>query len=322
MMKTLFAKFAVAALAAASAVAVAQTPAFLTKPVTMVVPFAPGGITDGLARLFAARLGEKWKQPVLVDNRPGGGTVIGTRDVVKAAPDGHTLLLTSFGYVINQILYKNLPYEPKALAPLNLVGLSPNVLYLHPSVPASNVAELVAYAKANPGKLTFASSGNATSPHIAAELFGSITGTGVVHVPYRGTGPAMADLLGGQVSGIFDTLQSMPYVKAGKLKVLAVANEQRLPAAPEVPTFREAGLPGMVTASWFGFFMPAATPEAVQKQLVDDIQEVSKQPDVRAKIVQLGVEPAALPQRDFQRFLDAELARWTELTRARNIKLD
>ena len=322
-MKTLCAKLAAAVtLVAAAGTAAAQTAAFPAKPVTMVVPFPPGGITDGLARLFAAKLGEKWKQPVLVDNRSGGGTVIGTRDVARSAPDGHTLLLTSFGYVINQILYKNLPYEPKSLVPLSLVGLSPNVLYLHPSVPASNVAELVAYAKAHPGKLTLASSGNATSPHIAAELFESITGTSVGHVPYRGTAPAMADLLGGQVNGIFDTLQSMPYVKAGKLKVLAVANEQRLAGAPEVPTFREAGLPGMVTASWFGFFAPAATPDAVQKQLVDDIQEVSRQPDVRARIVQLGVEPAALPQRDFQRFLDTELARWTELTRARNIKLD
>ena len=323
-MKKLLAILLGTALVAASGAASAQPAAapYPTKPVTMVVPFAPGGITDGLARLVSSKLADKWKQPVLVDNRPGGGTVIGTRDVAKAPPDGHTLLLTSFGYVINQILYKNLPYEPKSLAPLALVGLSPNVLYLHPGVPASNVAELVAYAKANPGKLMFASSGNATSPHIAAELFGSITGTSVGHVPYRGTGPAMADVLGGQVSGIFDTMQSMPYVKAGKLKAIAVTSEQRLPGAPDVPTFREAGLPGMVIASWFGYFVPAATPDGVQKQLAADMQEVLKQPDVRAKIVQLGVEPAALGPAEFQRFLDGEVERWTTLTRARNIKLD
>ena len=312
-----------AAIAAASGAATAQPAApYPAKPVTIVVPFAPGGITDGLARLVSAKLADKWKQPVLVDNRPGGGTVIGTRDVAKAPPDGQILLLTSFGYVINQILYKNLPYEPKSLAPVALVGLSPNVLYLHPGVPVGNVAELVAYAKANPGKLMFASSGNATSPHIAAELFGSISGTSVGHVPYRGTGPAMADVLGGQVSGIFDTLQSMPYVKAGRLKAIAVTSEQRLPGAPDVPTFREAGLPGMVIASWFGYFVPAATPDGVQKQLAADMQEVLKQPDVRAKVVQLGVEPAALGPAEFQRFLDSEIERWTALTRARNIKLD
>lgn len=295
---------------------------FPTRMVTIIVPFAPGGITDGLARLVAAKLGEKWKQTVLVDNRPGGGTVIGTNYVAKAPADGYTLLLTSFGYVMNQILYKNLPYEPKALVPLNLVGLSPNVLYLHPSVPVSTVPELVRYAKANPGKLMFASSGNATSPHIAAELFGSLTGTDVVHVPYKGTGPAMADVLGGQVSGIFDTMQSMPYVKSGKLKVIASTSEQRLSNAPELPTFKEAGLPGMVTSSWFGFFVPAATLDVLRQRLFSDIEEVLKQPEMRAKIVQIGVEPTQMTQSEFQQFLDNERERWSALTKARGIKLD
>ncbi len=321
-MKSMFTKAVGATLLAASTLAIAQAPAFPAKPVTLVVPYAPGGITDGAARVIALKLSEKWKQPVVVSNRAGGGTVIGTKEVTAAAADGHTVLLTSFGYVMNQILMKPLPYEAKSLTPLNLVGLSPNVLYLHPSVPISNVAELVAYAKANPGALKFASSGNASSPHIAAELFGSLSGSNVIHVAYRGTGPAMQDVLGGQVSGIFDTLQSMQHVKSGKLKVIAAAHTERLPGAPEVPTFKEAGLPGMVTSSWFGFFAPTVTPEPLRRRIFDDIQDVLKQPDVRAKLVQLGLEPSLVSQPEFQRFLDGEVDRWTTLTKARNINLD
>lgn len=321
-MKSLFTLLAGAALLAASAVASAQAPAYPARPVTLVVPYAPGGITDGAARAIAQKLGEKWKQPVVVSNRAGGGTTIGTREVAAAAGEGHTLLLTSFGFVMNQILMKSLPYDPKALVPLNMVGLAPNVLYLHPSVPAATLPELVAHAKAQPGALKFASSGNASSPHIAAELFGSLTATQVVHVAYRGTGPAMQDVLGGQVSGIFDTLQSMQYVKAGKLKPIAVAHTERLPGAPDVPTFRELGLPGMVTSSWFGFFLPSATPEALRRRIFDDIQDVLKQPDVRAKLVQLGLEPTVETQAEFQRFLNNEIERWSTLTKARNIQLD
>ncbi len=320
--KTLPAKIIAAALAALAAGPAAAQPAFPARPVSIVVPFPPGGITDGLGRLVAARLGEKWKQNVVVENKAGGGTIIGTQEVVRAAPDGHTLLLTSFGYVMNQILVKNLPYDSRSLAPLNLVGLSPNVLYLNPKVPASNVTELVAYAKAHPGKLMFASSGNATSPHVAIELFNSLTGANALHVPYRGTAPAITDVLGGQASGIFDTMQSMQYAKAGRLKAIAVASDQRLLGAPELPTFKEAGLPDMVTSSWFGFFVPAAAPESVRQQLFEDIQGVLRQPDVRARIVQLGVEPTVITQPEFQRFIDNELARWSALARSRGITLE
>ena len=258
-MKVLHARWAIAA--AAITLGLAHLPvaaqAFPTRQVTVVVPFAPGGLSDGIARIVATKLAEKWKQPVLVDNRPGGGTIVGTQAVAKSAPDGHTLLMTSFGFTINQILVKNLPYDSRALAPLNMSGTAPNVLYVHSTVPVSTVPELIALAKTNPSKLTFASSGNATSPHMAAELFGSVTGTDIVHVPYKGTGPAMADVLGGQVTGIFDTMQSMQYAKAGKLKALAVATKKRLPSAPELPTFAELGLPAMEMATWWGYFVPA-----------------------------------------------------------------
>lgn len=295
---------------------------FPTHPVTIVVPFAPGGLSDGIGRILATRLSEKWKQTVLVDNRPGGGTIIGTQAVLKAPPDGHTLLLTSFGFTTNQILVKSLPYDSRSLAPLNMVAVAPNVLYVHATVPATTVDDLVKMAKANPGRLNFASSGNASSPHMAAELFASVTGTDVVHVPYKGTGPAMADVLGGQVTGIFDTMQSMQYVKSGKLKALAVATKKRLPEATGVPTFAELGIPAMDMASWWGFFVPVETPSPVRKKLFDDIQEVLVSPDTQARIAALGALPSVSSQADFQRFLDSELARWTQVIRERNIKLE
>lgn len=297
-------------------------PGFPTRQVTLVVPFAPGGISDGIGRILATKLSEKWKQTVVVDNRAGGGTIIGTQAVVKSPPDGHTLLLTSFGYTTNQILVKNLPYDAKALAPLNMVAIAPNVLYVHNTVPAGNVAEMITLAKASPGKLTFASSGNASSPHMAAELFASVTGTDIVHIPYKGTGPAMNDVLGGQVTGIFDTMQSMQYVKAGKLKALAIATKKRLPGAPDVPTFAEAGIPQMEMASWWGFFVPADTPAALRKAIFDDVQAVLSEPDTQARITATGAEPSVVSAPEFVRFLDSELTRWTRVIRERNIRLE
>ncbi|RZM04275.1 MAG: tripartite tricarboxylate transporter substrate binding protein [Variovorax sp.] len=321
-------RFAAVAVVAAAGLGVAastraqQPPAFPSRAVTMVVPYAPGGLSDGIGRLIAQRLGEKWKQPVVVENRPGGGTIIGTQAVARSAPDGHTILLTSFGYTLNQVLVKNLPYDAAALAPLNMVALAPNVLYVHPSVGASSVDELIAMARKNPGKLTFASSGNASSPHMAVELFASVTKTDIVHVPYKGTGPAMADVLGGQVTGIFDTLQSMQYAKSGRLRALAVATPNRMPAAPDVPTFAEAGLPAMEMASWWGYFVPAATPAGVRRKLFDDIQDVLSSPDTQARITALGAEPSVVGQAEFVRFLGSERERWTRVTRERHITLD
>ena len=299
-----------------------QVQTYPSHAVTMVVPYAPGGLSDGIGRLIARRLSEKWKQPVIVENRPGGGTIIGTQAVARSAPDGHTILLTSFGYMLNQILVKNLPYDAGALVALNMVALAPNVLYVHPSVAAANVEELIAMARKNPGKLTFASSGNASSPHMAVELFASATKIDLIHVPYKGTSPAMTDVLGGQVTGIFDTLQSMPYVKAGKLKALAVATPKRLASAPDVPTFAEAGLPAMQMASWWGYFVPSATPASLQTKLFNDIQDVLSSLDTQAKITALGAEPSVVSRIEFTRFLDSERERWSRVTRERHITLD
>ncbi len=310
------------ALAGACAFASAQQPAFPSKPVSIIVPYPPGGITDVLGRLLAEGAARKWGRPVVVENVPGGGTTIGTQKAATAPPDGHTILITSFGFVINQIMMKSLPYDSRALLPVSLVGLAPNVLYLHPSVPVTSVAELVAYAKANPERLVFASSGNLSSPHFAAELFANLTGSRIVHTPYRGTSPAMADVLGGQVSGIFDTLQSMSYARSGKLRVIASASDKRLSGAPELPTFAESGLSGMLISSWFGLLLPAGTPEAVRQYWSATLREIIAQPEASARILQNGVEPANLDPQGFQAFLDDELRRWSALIKARNLKLD
>lgn len=295
---------------------------FPTRHVTMVVPYAPGGISDGIGRIVATKLAEKWKRAVVVENRPGAGTIIGTQAVAKSAPDGHTILLTSFGYTLNPILIKSLPYDAGALTSLNMVALAPNVLYVHPTVPAASLNDLVSMAKANPGKVTFASSGNASSPHMAAELFASVTGISMVHVPYKGTGPAMVDVLGGQVTGIFDTLQSMQYVKAGKLKALAIASRKRSASAPDLPTFAELGIPAMEMASWWGYFVSAETPIKLREKIFNDIQEVLSLPDTQTKIAALGADPTVVSQAEFGRFLDSERDRWTKVTRERQIKLD
>ncbi|HSQ03171.1 MAG TPA: tripartite tricarboxylate transporter substrate binding protein [Burkholderiales bacterium] len=293
-----------------------------SKAVVIIVPYAPGGITDVVGRQTAAALGERWKQSVLVDNRPGGGTIVGTAAAAKAAPDGYTLLLTSFGFTTNQILISDLPYDPAALAPVTLVGTAPNVLYVHPSVPARTPKEVIDYAKSRPKGILLASSGNASSPHIAAELFASLTGIEMTHVPYKGTGPAMIDVLGGRVHGIFDTMQSMPYAKSGKLRVIAVANSKRLSTAQDLPTFAEFGIPQLISASWFGFFVPARTPPEIQKKVYDDVRSILAPADMREKIVQAGLEPASMTREEFTAFLDSELKKWGHVIRTRNIKLE
>lgn len=319
-MKRLTTQILTALLCALALPAFAQS--YPSKTVVIIVPYAPGGITDVVGRRTAAALSERWKQSVVVDNRAGGGTIVGTAAAAKAAPDGHTVLLTSFGFTTNQILISDLPYDPASLAPVTLVGIAPNVLYVHPSVPARTPKEVIDFAKSKPKAMLFASSGNASSPHIAAELFASIAGIEMTHVPYKGTGPAMIDLLGGRVHAIFDTMQSMPYAKSGKLRVIAVANTKRLSTAPELPTFAENGMPAVVSASWFGFFIPRKTAPEIQKKFYDDVRSVLAPADMREKIVQAGLEPTTTSRDEFTAFLGSELKKWGEVIRTRNIRLD
>ncbi len=315
----------VAAALFAGTAAFAQAPAFPTKPVQVIVPYAAGGVTDILARIIALRLADKWKQPVVVDNKPGAGTVIGTAAAARAPGDGHTLLITAFGFTANQVLVPNLPYDPKALTPLSILADSYSYLYINAAVPANNVAELVAYAKTNPGKLTFASSGNGSSPHIAAELFAWRTGIDIIHVPYKGNGPAINDLVGGQVNALFDTVATMSFVNSGKLKVLGIGSPKPIARSPNVVPIAKSGVPALAdftAGGWFGMFLPASTPLDLQKKIYADVRSVLDTKEVHDAILKAGLEPALMSQAEFATYLKKDLDTWGPVIRERKIRLD
>lgn len=240
----------------------AQT--FPDHAVQVVVPYPPAGLTDNIARYFAAKLKDIWNQPVVVENKPGASATLGASIVARAAPDGYTMMVGSVGMATNPLMFKELPYKASDLTPLALVGLAPNVLYVNGSLSVKSVKELVDYAKKNPGKVTYASTGFGSSPHLAGELFASNAGIELLHVPYKGTSAALADFLGGQVNIFFDTMQSMRYVQEGKIRALGVTTEKRLADAPELPTLEESGVaPGVISSSWFGYFI---LPSRILKQ--------------------------------------------------------
>jgi tripartite-type tricarboxylate transporter receptor subunit TctC len=292
-------------LAALAVTATAAAEKFPTRSVTFVVPYAPGGVTDVYGRAIAARLTEMWGQPVIVDNRAGGGTIIGTQLASRAEPDGHTVLLTSYAFTSNPILRPKLPYAPDALKPVLLLGKSANLLVLGPNSPMSTLDDVLLHARSSRGAFKVASSGNASSPHIAAELFAKQTGVEITHLPYKGTSPAMNDVMGGAVDGIFDGPSAMPQVRAGRLKAIAIASETRHPAAAEVPTFRELGV-DLVFGSWFGFLVPSGVPEAIRMQLNTDIRKALEDPNARAQIDRTGLQLSLGPPSQFEAFLRAE----------------
>ncbi len=248
--------------------------------------------------------------------------MIGTEAAAKAEPDGHTLLIASVGFITNQVLISNLPYDPASLVPQVLLATAPLVLYVSPSVPAKTLKELIAYGKTRPKQLMFASSGNASSPHITAELFASMTGIEITHVPYKGTGPALADLLGGQVHALFSTLTVMPNMRAGKLRAFAVTNKTRLSGAPDLPTAEEAGLPNFTAASWFGTFVQAGVPPDVRQRIYTDIRSIVGMPEIRERIQQIGLDPSTLNRGEYAAFLKAELDKWGGIIRAKNIRIE
>lgn len=286
------------------------------RPVTLVVPYTPGGVTDALARNVAKVLSEKIKQPVVVENRPGGGANIGAAHVANADPDGYTLLMGSAAtHAINVSLYQKLPYDPiKDFAPISLVAQVPNVLVVHPSVPAHNVKELIAYAKANPGKLNFGSSGAGGTIHLSGELFKSMAGVQMTHVPYKGSAPAVNDLLGGQIQLMFDS-SVVPHVKAGKLRALGVTSAKRSSALPEVPTIAEAGLPGYEATAWFGILAPAGTPEPVIKKLNTEISAVLRDPSIVKWMEAQGFDAAGGSPAEFAAHIQKETTKWARVVK-------
>jgi tripartite-type tricarboxylate transporter receptor subunit TctC len=315
----------VAVLACAAAPHVLAQAAYPTKPVRLVVPFPPGGTTDILARAAAQKLTEAWGQQVIVDNRPGAGGNIGAELVAHAPPDGYTLLMGTVGtHAINASLYSKLPYDHiKDFAPIVLIAGVPNVLEINPSLPVTNVQELIAYAKANPGKLNFASSGNGTSIHLSGELFKSLTGVSMTHVPYKGSALALTDLVGGQVQLMFDNLpSSLQFIKAGKLKALAVTSTTRAAALPDVPTMVEAGVPGYEASAWFGILAPAGTPRDVVMRTNAEIVKWLASPDAREKLASQGAIAAGGSPEDFARHIAAETAKWAKVVKESGAKVD
>ncbi len=312
-----------AVLAAATAGAQAPAPTYPTKPIRLVVPFPPGGVTDRLARTMSQKLHEAWAQPVVVDNRPGAGGTIAAEAVAKAAPDGYTLMLGHIGtHAVNASLYPALPYDPvKDFAPISLLVSVPNLVLAHPSVPAGSMRELIALARARPGKMNYASPGSGSSTHMTGELLKFLAGIDVVHVPYKGPGPAQAAVLAGEVDLLFDPIASTyPHVKAGRLKGLAVTSAERSPVAPEIPTVAEAGVPGFEIVVWVGAFAPAGTPPAIVRRLNAELVRSLDAPDLRGPLVQQGVTPVGSTPEQLVAHVQREVAKWARVVKETGAK--
>ena len=305
---------------------VAQAQNYPDRPIRLIAPFPAGGLADVLARAVGDEMSKTLGQPVIVENRAGAGGNTGADAVAKAAPDGYTLLMGTVGtHAINSSLYAKMPYDHvKDFAPVILVAGVPNVLEVNPSVPVNSMQELIAYAKANPGKLNFASSGSGTSIHLSAEMFKVMTGVQMAHVPYKGSAPALADLMGGQVQLMFDNLpSSLALIKAGKLKPLAVTSLTRSSALPDVPTVAESGLPGFEASSWFGLLAPAGTPKEIVTKLNGEVAKWLATPDAREKLAAQGaIASTALTPEDFAKHIGTETTKWAKVVKDSGAKVE
>lgn len=308
-------------LAAQSALREANA-AYPDKPVRIVVPFSAGGFTDSLARVTAQELSRKWNQPVIVENKPGGGSNIGTEVVSKAAPDGYTLLLTGINHTINAGLIPNLPFDPvRDFVPVILMVSTPNLLLVNNAMPVSSVKELVALVKANPGKFNYGSSGIGSSPHMQGELFKQTFGLQMTHVPYKGSSQALTDMLAGSVQMMFDNYMfELPHVKAGKVRAIAITAAKRSTALPDVPTMQELGIAGFERGPWFGILVPSRTPQDIIQKINLDVNAVLQAPEVQEKLA--GTELIGGSPDEFRATLDREYAKWGQLIRQLNIKPD
>jgi tripartite-type tricarboxylate transporter receptor subunit TctC len=313
---------AVALALAASFGALAQ--GYPSKPIKIVVPYPPGGFNDTLGRTLAAKFTEAWGQPAVVENKPGGNTLIGNDFVAKSAPDGYTLLVVAFPFSVVPSLFKTMPYDTaRDFSPVILAATSPNLLVVHPSLPVNTVAELVALAKAKPGTLSYASTGNGSSNHISMELFKSLAGVEIVHIPYKGSGPAVSDLLGGQVHLMFDnTPNVLPQVKAGRLRALGSSGAKRSTLTPDVPTVAEAGVPGYEVTVWFGLVAPAGTPREVIQKLNAEVTKILAMPDVRERFLAQGVDPVGSTPEQFADHIRAQMAKWAKVVHDAGVKAE
>ena len=295
------------------------------KPITYVVPFPTGGTTDTLARLIGQRLGTALGTTVVIDNKPGAGGNIGSEFVARAAPDGYTILGgTISSHAINVSLYPKLGYDPvKSFAPITLIGSNPNVLVVPAASPYKSVADIIAAARAKPGSIAFASAGNGTSQHLSGELFKTLAKIDLVHVPYKGSGPAIQDVMSGQVPMMFDTsIVAGPHVQSGKLRALAVTSGKRAAAFPDVPTVAEAGVPGYELVSWQAIFAPAGTPKPIVERLYTEIAKILKAPDMQERLANLGMEASGMAPAEFTVFQQAEIEKWARVVKAASVKID
>ncbi|MBO9650503.1 MAG: tripartite tricarboxylate transporter substrate binding protein [Variovorax sp.] len=313
---------AIATLAAVAPSGPVHAQTFPTKPMTIVVPASPGGAIDLAARLIGQKMSESWGQPVVIDNRTGATGIIGTDFVAKSPPDGHTLALVASSHAINPLMVKKLPFDTlKSFEPVVQTHAVPLVLVVAPSFPAKNLKELIAYGKAHPGQLSFASSGSGGAPHFSGELFKSMTGIDMVHVPYKGSTLAHPDLLSGRVSLMFDTLAAVStQVKAGKLRALAVTTSKRVAMLPEVPTMAEAGLPGYETSTWGGLLAPAGTPKPIVARIAAETTRILALPDVKQRLMDAGVEPVGGTPEQFSAFIAQEMGKWAKVAKDAGIQ--
>jgi len=307
---------------ATSGLALAQ--GWPSRPIRYIVPFPPAGATDITARITADRITGPLGQPVIVENRPGAAGNVGTAMVAKAAPDGYTILQLTVAQSISQTLYTKLDYNlERDLEPVALIAMVPNVMEVNPSVPAHTVQEFIALAKSKPGQIFFASSGSGTSIHMSAEMFKMMTGVDIIHVPYKGSGPALTDLVGGQVSVMWDNLpSSISFIKSGKLRALAVTSATRFPELPDVPTMQEAGVPGFEATAWFGIVAPKGTPKEIITRINSEVNRALETPEVKEKMLRQGAVATPRTPEQFGEFIRNEVAKWAKVVKASGAKVD
>lgn len=319
--------FNLSAAAAAASIAVpafAQQGTWPSKPIRIIVPYTPGGFTDQMARLVQVGLQQRLGQPVIIDNKPGANSLIGVEALAKAPPDGSTFGVVIAAYAANTTLYPKLPYDPKKdLVGVSLMGVSPLLAAVNNNAPFKTAKELIDYARANPGKISFGSSGNGSAAHLTSELWKALTGTYMVHIPYRGAVPALTDLLGGQIQLFFDAPTGLiNQGKAGKVRLIGVASDRRLPAVPDVPTFIEQGFAGFTGSTWAGMLAPAGTPREIVKRMSDEVARIIKSDETKAKLEAMGTFPAGSTPEEFDAFITAETGKWAKVIQTAGVKAE
>lgn len=297
--------------------------AWPNKPIRVIVPYTPGGFTDNVARMVSQKLSERLGQQVIIENKPGAGSLIGVDAIAKAAPDGYTFGVVIAAYAANMTLYPKLPYAQKDLQPVSLIGVSPLVGAVNKDLPYKNAQQLIAYARANPGKVSYGSSGNGSAVHLSTELLKMLTKTYMLHIPYRGAAPALTDLMGGHIQLFMDAASGLIQpIKTGRVQAIGVASTKRLSVLPEVPTFIEQGIAGFVGSTWAGMLAPTGVPADIIKRISDEIAQIVKLPDIRSKFDEMGVFPEGSTPDEFKRFIDEEIKTWGNVITTAKVKPD